>query len=124
VREATGDEVKDLRRIVQTAGLLFQRGSIRDAQSKWRVGAGRSRRRNEKAPLNSGFTGLPASSCFAIDQELPPKSSDDDSNKKVAPFGAWASPLSSQAMLADQANVGLVDRSRWHMDTGFVRPRV
>jgi hypothetical protein len=25
---------------VQTAGLLFQRGSIRDAQSKWRVGAG------------------------------------------------------------------------------------
>jgi hypothetical protein len=27
-------------RIVQTAGLLFQRGSIRDAQSKWRVGAG------------------------------------------------------------------------------------
>jgi hypothetical protein len=27
-------------RIVQTAGLLFQRRSIRDAQSKWRVGAG------------------------------------------------------------------------------------
>jgi hypothetical protein len=25
---------------VQTAGLLFQRRSIRDAQSKWRVGAG------------------------------------------------------------------------------------
>jgi hypothetical protein len=25
---------------VQTAGLLFQRGSIRDAQSKWRVEAG------------------------------------------------------------------------------------
>jgi hypothetical protein len=29
-----------MRRIVKTAGLLFQRGSIRDAQSKWRVGAG------------------------------------------------------------------------------------
>jgi len=27
-------------RTVQTAGLLFQRRSIRDAQSKWRVGAG------------------------------------------------------------------------------------
>jgi len=25
---------------VKTAGLLFQRRSIRDAQSKWRVGAG------------------------------------------------------------------------------------
>jgi len=27
-------------RIVQTARILFQRGSIRDAQFKWRVGAG------------------------------------------------------------------------------------
>jgi hypothetical protein len=27
-------------RIVQTAGLLFQRRSIREAQPKWRVGAG------------------------------------------------------------------------------------
>jgi hypothetical protein len=35
-----GTKRPSTRRIVQTAGLLFQRGSIRDAQSKWRVGAG------------------------------------------------------------------------------------
>ena len=41
VEERDGIAIVTLnRRIVQTAGLLFQRGSIRDAQSKWRVGAG------------------------------------------------------------------------------------
>jgi hypothetical protein len=39
---AAKDVIAKIRRerIVQTAGLLFQRRSIRDAQSKWRVGAG------------------------------------------------------------------------------------